>query len=75
LGQRAYESVLRIYDLKPLVFRQAVDGHQPIVLSNGVSVFAVYHCSRRILNTHRDMRQQQRDWQYIGTWIRAHSAA
>ncbi len=75
LGQRSYETVLRAYDLKPLAFRQAVNGHRPIVLSNGVSVFAVYHCSRRILNTHRNMRQQQRDWQLIGTWVRAHRAA
>ncbi len=72
IGQRAHETVMTSYSQKPLPFRHAVDEHAPVILDNGIAVFAVYHCGRRILNTHRKPEQQQSDWKEIGTWLEEH---
>jgi len=72
MGQRAYETVMISYGQTPLPFRHAVDRHAPAILGNCIAVFAVYHCGRRILNTHRKLKQQQSDWKEIGVWLKEH---
>lgn len=69
IGQRAYDTVMTCYDRKPQPFRDAVDKHVPAILSSNVAVFAVYHCARRIRNTHRKDDQQAYDWQQISKWL------
>jgi DNA polymerase len=67
LGERAFKAVLDAYGLPAYAsWRDAVAG--PGVPLAGDSVaFAVYHCGRRILNTHRNERAQVEDWQRIVT--------
>ncbi len=65
LGEQAYRAVLAAYDLRPSRFRDAVGAAPPTVLPNGIAVVAVYHCSQRILNTHRDIEGQRRDWRRV----------
>jgi uracil-DNA glycosylase family 4 len=65
LGQQAYSGLLTAYGLAfPPRYRDSVEG-PGVFLPSGVRVFAVYHCGRRILNTHRSREQQFRDWQRI----------
>ena len=66
LGQRAFESIVTAFDMKPPAFRNAVEDERGIVLPNGSRLFAVYHCGARILNTHRSLSAQLHDWQRIG---------
>lgn len=70
MGQRAHTAVLAAYDLRsPLNWRDAVEGNGT-PLPNGPTVFAVYHCGRRILNTHRKPSAQIEDWKRIGIALR-----
>ena len=71
LGTWAYETMSWAFDMKPLVFREVVNSHQPGVLPNGVPFFAVYHCSRRVLNGARKIKEQKRDWGFIAKWVRS----
>jgi uracil-DNA glycosylase family 4 len=66
LGQRAYENVLRAFDFKPPPFRSAVEDERGTVLPTGARLFAAYHCGARIMNTHRPLSAQLRDWERIG---------
>jgi DNA polymerase len=65
LGQRAFDAVLFSFGLRLLPFRAAVDAPRGVLLPTGSELFAVYHCSPRILNTHRNLPQQLLDWQRI----------
>jgi hypothetical protein len=47
-----------------LNWRAAVEG-AGVALTGGPTAFAVYHCGRRILNTHRKRREQFDDWKRI----------
>ncbi|MGH8614036.1 MAG: uracil-DNA glycosylase family protein [Gammaproteobacteria bacterium] len=69
LGDRAYQAVLASYRLRPRRFRTAVESESPDVLPGGISVFAVYHCGARILNTHRRLAEQRKDWERIGRFF------
>ena len=65
LGQRAFNAVLAAFELPPQKsFRLAVED-RGTPLPNGSYAFAVYHCGRRILNSHRARQAQFRDWQRI----------
>lgn len=65
LGERAYRAVMSAYQRPAeLVFRVAVEG-PGVTLPGGSVAFAVYHCGRRILNTHRKEDAQFRDWRRI----------
>jgi len=65
LGERAYGAVLSSYGLPAQTsWRAAVEG-PGTPLPKGPTAFAVYHCGRRILNTHRKRDPQFRDWQRI----------
>jgi uracil-DNA glycosylase family 4 len=63
LGNHAYQSVERIFGLPRMEsFEQAVDRLEGFRLPHGIRLFPVYHCSRRIQNTHRPLAQQKNDW-------------
>jgi uracil-DNA glycosylase family 4 len=65
LGERAYAAVLSAYGLPAYTsWRAAVEG-PGILLAGGSVAFAVYHCGRRILNTHRNQTAQFKDWQRV----------
>lgn len=63
LGESAYRSICTLYDLPQLKFRDAVAGS--FRLSEHITCFPMYHCGRRILNTHRPLEQQLRDWERV----------
>ena len=61
LGERAYRAVCYSYGLRPQAFRRAVEG-EPTQLFSGPLLLPVYHCGARIINTHRPLSIQARDW-------------
>ena len=65
LGERAYRAVCSTYGLRQKPFRSAVDG-EPAQLPSGPLLLPVYHCGARILNTHRPLSFQERDWMRVG---------
>ncbi|MCA9972143.1 MAG: uracil-DNA glycosylase family protein [Anaerolineales bacterium] len=69
LGQRAYEAILVEFGFKRGKFRSAVESPQGLALPCGSQLFAVYHCGRRILNTHRPPDAQIQDWRRIRAWL------
>jgi len=62
LGERAYRSICSSFDLPIQPFRVAVNDATGIQLSTGSTLIPVYHCGRRILNTHRPLQAQKSDW-------------
>jgi uracil-DNA glycosylase family 4 len=67
LGERAFRAVLAAFEIPcTLSFRSAVDDSGTL-LPSGSTAFAVYHCGRRILNTHRSRPQQLADWKRIAS--------
>lgn len=65
LGERAYAAVLSAYGLPAYTsWRAAVEG-PGVPLAGGSIAFAVYHCGRRILNTHRKEKAQFKDWRRV----------
>ena len=60
LGKGAYRTIRTLYDLPQLKFREAITGS--FCLREHTMCFPMYHCGRRILNTHRALEQQMKDW-------------
>ena len=69
LGERAYRAILFGFNMKAGQFRAEVETEEGIMLPNGTRVFAVYHCVRRIQNTHRPMDVQRKDWMRIRPFV------
>lgn len=65
LGQRAYEAITSVYDLDAGKFRDAVENPTGVVLPNGSHLIAVYHCGKRMLNSHRPLMEQLIDWKRV----------
>ena len=65
LGKYAYETISQLFNLQKKSFRDAVDQQVGIPLSKNVVFLPVYHCSPRVLHTHRGLAQQKSDWQRI----------
>jgi DNA polymerase len=65
LGQRAYEAITSVHSLDAGKFRDAVEDPTGVVLPNGSRLIAVYHCGKRILNTHRPLSDQLIDWKRV----------
>jgi uracil-DNA glycosylase family 4 len=65
LGQRAFEAIMSVYDLNAGKFRDAVEDPTGVALPNGSLLIAVYHCGKRILNTHRPLMEQLIDWKRV----------
>ena len=65
LGERAYGAVADLYGINRQVFRSAVECEDGFELQIGIRLFPVYHCGKRILNTHRKIDAQINDWKKI----------
>jgi uracil-DNA glycosylase len=65
LGEHAYRSIQRLYDLTRMPLRDAVEQERGFLLPNGFLLFAMYHCSPRVLARHRNLAQQKADWQRV----------
>jgi DNA polymerase len=61
LGVHAYRTICSLYQLRPQSFRRAVDG-EATRLPSGPLLKPVYHCGARVLNKHRALDVQERDW-------------
>jgi DNA polymerase len=70
LGERAYRAVMGAFGMRPMLFRAAVDREGGIRLPVGITLFPVYHCGARIMNTHRPLAMQVEDWARIGRGLR-----
>jgi DNA polymerase len=66
LGEWAYSTVTAAYGLPRVAFRQAVEQAEGFYLTQGARYFPMYHCGARILNSHRPLEQQLRDWARVG---------
>jgi len=66
LGERAYRAVEKLYGLHRRPFREAVMVPAKLPADNGTRIYAVYHCGKRIQNTHRKLQQQKEDWARLG---------
>ncbi len=63
LGESAYRAMRDLYGLPKMKFKNAVA--KKFHLSEATEYFPMYHCGRRILNTHRPPEQQFKDWARI----------
>ena len=63
LGESAYRVIQDLYSLTKMTFRSAVA--EKFRLSETTEYFPMYHCGRRILNTHRNLDQQRKDWERV----------
>jgi DNA polymerase len=67
LGEKAFKAVVKAYNLqiKWSKYKELVEANS-IFLQEGVSLFPVFHCGARIINTHRNKETQVKDWKRIG---------
>ena len=72
LGEKAYRALEKSYCLEKRSFRHAVNIPKGIPLFKNTRLFPMYHCGRRILNTHRNINEQQSDWARVGTFLQEH---
>lgn len=70
LGRLAYEAILSCFNLKTGQFRSEVEIENGRRLSNGIHVFAVYHCGAKGTNMNRPMDKQIMDWMRIQRFIK-----
>src|SRR6185369_10886928 len=61
LGEHAYRAVAHAYGLRPLRSKAAVEHQGGFPLFGQVSLYPVYRCGKRILNTHRPFDKQVAD--------------
>ena len=66
LGGKAYEAVLKAFELPRQELREAVATMNGIPLPTGGTVYAVYHCGRRNQNFCRKADKQKEDWRRLG---------
>lgn len=71
LGEKAFRALISAFAIRACGFREAVEGRNGISLPNGSLLVPVYHCGRRIQNTHRPFEQQIKDWQRVGRALRS----
>ena len=62
MGEWSYRTIMHAFGLSPVRFREAVGSADPIELFTGTVLVPVYHCSPRILNSHRKRDAQFMDW-------------
>lgn len=70
LGEQAYRAISDAYGVPRIPFKNAVDLPEGFVLAGGVRCFPMYHCGARILNTHRSMARQFKDWERVRRALR-----
>jgi DNA polymerase len=74
LGERAYRAVAAAYGLRPVAFRKVVETAEGFRLTDRTACLPVYHCGARMLNTHRPIAAQLRDWEGVKIALRASRA-
>jgi|GEM_PF-334123 len=65
MGEWAYRTIMKSFRLGPMRFNEAVESTDSILLLPGTLLVPVYHCSPRILNTHRKKEVQFADWRRV----------
>src|SRR5262249_42688042 len=75
LGEWAYRAVTAAYGVPRIAFREAVEQPEGFRLPGGITCIPVYHCGARILNTHRPIEQQLRDWERVRRALRSDEAS
>ena len=70
LGEKAYRALELLFRLNKTEFRSVVNDPAGIPLFEKTRLFPMYHCGRRILNTHRKLDQQLKDWARVGKYLR-----
>jgi uracil-DNA glycosylase family 4 len=65
LGERAYKAMCHAFELRSMNFRDAINNKHAIRLPGDSSLVPVFHCGRRILNTHRKREEQLEDWKLV----------
>jgi DNA polymerase len=65
LGERAYRALEKEYHLPRRRFRDVVTNLDGFPLTERTRGYAVYHCGKRILNTHRKIDEQRGDWRRL----------
>lgn len=70
LGEWAYRATTAAYGVPRIPFRKAVEQSEGFRLEDGITCVPVYHCGARILNTHRPMERQLKDWERAGRALR-----
>ncbi|HSF34081.1 MAG TPA: uracil-DNA glycosylase family protein [Candidatus Tectomicrobia bacterium] len=71
LGAHAFRAVRDAFGLGPKSLADAVADLEGDVLLRSTRLLAVYHCGARVLNTHRPLEVQLKDWARIGRVLRA----
>ncbi len=67
LGKAAYETVSKIYNIKTMPLKYAIDMN-PVKLPDGKLLFAVYHCSD-LGHANRHFQTQRKDWRKIKKYL------
>ena len=65
LGQKAYQALCHGFGIRRIRLRDAVNRHAAIMLTTGVSMIPVYHCSQRVLSMYRNRKEQFEDWTFV----------
>lgn len=65
LGEQALRAVRDAFGLKRMGLKQAVADRKGEILTGNTRLMAVYHCGVRVINTHRPMVAQKRDWRRV----------
>jgi DNA polymerase len=71
LGEKAYRAISSAFRIKPVTkFKDAVEMESGFPLTASTRLFPVYHCGRRILNTHRKIDVQKKTGRKLGATFR-----
>ncbi len=67
VSEGAYRVIQDLYGLPKMAFKDAVA--ESFRLNEAMAYFPMYHCGRRVLNTHRHWEQQLQDWTRVGSAV------
>jgi len=69
LGEYAYRTILRGFEMNCGPFRQEVEAASGKVLPTGTRVIAVYHCGKKGINFNRSKVAQEEDWKRLRPFV------
>ena len=75
LGEYALQAVRKAFQLPPRSLASSVADTEGEILVGNTRLLAVYHCGARVLNTHRKLDAQIRDWARIGNVLSSSSGS
>lgn len=70
LGEKAYKSLVNLYGLPNIKFKEAVERTAPFLIGKGIHYFPMYHCGRISLNRNRNWSLQLKDWERIKPFLK-----